>query len=190
MPFTVAKVDIKSFYSSVSQDNLLSHLDRRLVTAPSTRFVLRSLINQCKNSSVAGLPPGTAISAELSEFYMQDFDRNVREDFGAYYFARYVDDIILILPEASNHRKLRKRIESALPTGLQLNYAKSRFLQFKGTTYKTPSDEQRFEYLGFQFTIYPVGNSKPHFRQVSLDIADSKVKKEQDEDCKNLFYNT
>jgi len=33
-----------------------------------------------------------AISAELSEFYMQDFDRKMREQLNAHYFARYVDD--------------------------------------------------------------------------------------------------
>lgn len=84
MPFTIVKMDIKSFYPSIDQDALYCQIKRRLLTAPSTRSVLGSLIDQCKANSVPGLPPGLAISAELSEFYMQDFDRNVREALEAF----------------------------------------------------------------------------------------------------------
>ncbi len=52
MPFTVAKMDIKSFYPSIDQDALSAQLDKRLMTAPSTRSVIQSLIAQCKSNSV------------------------------------------------------------------------------------------------------------------------------------------
>ncbi|WVX49919.1 hypothetical protein ROLI_030140 [Roseobacter fucihabitans] len=177
MPFTIAKTDIKNFYPSIDQDVLSGHLKRRLVTAPSTRAVLGSLINHCKSNSLSGLPPGLAISAELSEFYMQDFDRNMRETLGAHYFARYVDDIILILPELDSARKLKKKIENALPNGLGLNFTKSKIFVFGGAKANTPSAEHSFDYLGFRFTIYQTNKRRPCFRVVELDIAASKVKK-------------
>lgn len=177
MPFTIAKMDIKNFYPSIDQDILSGQLKRRLVTAPSTRAVLGSLINQCKSNSLSGLPPGLAISAELSEFYMQDFDRNMRETLEAHYFARYVDDIILILPELDSARTLKKKIESALPNGLRLNFTKSKVFVFGGAKANTPSAEHSFDYLGFRFTIYQTNKKRPCFRVVELDIAASKVKK-------------
>lgn len=130
MPFTIAKMDIKNFYPSIDQDSLSSQLKRRLLTAPSTRAVLGSFIDQCKGNSVVGIPPGLAISAELSEFYLQDFDRDMREKLAAHYFARYVDDIILVLPELDSETKLKKEIEDALPNGLRLNFMKSKVFVF------------------------------------------------------------
>jgi len=102
MPFTIAKMDIKNFYPTIDHDALLCQLNKRLITAPSTRSVIKSLIEQCKSSSVNGLPPGVAISVELSEFYMQDFDLHMRATLKANYFARYVDDIVLVLPKLVN----------------------------------------------------------------------------------------
>jgi len=187
MPFTIAKMDIKNFYPSIDQDALSSQLKRRLVTAPSTRAVLGSFIDQCKGNSVVGIPPGLAISAELSEFYMQDFDRNMREALAAHYFARYVDDIVLVLPEIDSAKKLGKQIEDALPDGLRLNLTKSKVFVFGGTKANTPDVEHRFDYLGFRFSVYQTNKKRPCFRTVELDIAASKVKKNKTRIVKSLL---
>lgn len=154
LPFTVAKMDIEKFYPSVDQDFLSNQLGKRLLTAPSTRSVVGSLIEQCKANSVNGLPPGLAISAELSEFYMQDFDQRMREQLNAHYFARYVDDIVLILPELDNPNSLRVQVEEALPAGLKLNFSKSKIYAFGNTKKKSTSVEHSFDYLGFKFNVY------------------------------------
>lgn len=177
MPFTIGKMDIKNFYPSIDQNTLTDQIKRRLVTAPSTRAVLDSLIHQCKSNFVSGLPPGLAISAELSEFYMQDFDRKMREILQTHYFARYVDDIVLILPKLDSSKALKKQVESALPNGLQLNFTKSKVFVFGGNRVSTPTAEHSFDYLGFRFTIYQTNQKRPCFRVVELDIAESKVKK-------------
>jgi len=187
MPFTVAKMDIKSFYPSVDQEALSNQLNRRLVTAPSTRSVISSLIDQCKSKSVGGLPPGLAISAELSEFYMQDFDRQMRELLGAHYFARYVDDIILVLPELDSPKNLKNRIEVALPKGLKLNFSKSKIFVFGDAKVNSPAVEHSFDYLGFKFSVFQTNKNRPCFRSVELDIAASKVKKNKTRVVKSLL---
>lgn len=187
LPFTVAKMDIEKFYPSVDQDFLSSQLSKRLMTAPSTRFVVRSLIEQCKVNSVNGLPPGLAISAELSEFYLQDFDQKIQEQLKAHYFARYVDDIVLILPELDNPNSLRAQIEDALPAGLKLNFSKSKIYPFKNTKMKTPTIEHSFDYLGFKFAVFHTNKVRPISRGVELDIAPSKVRKNKTRIVKSLL---
>jgi hypothetical protein len=190
MAFTVAKLDIKNFYSSIDQDVLSQQIQRRLVTAPSTRSVLTSFLSQCKHNAIRGLPPGLAVSAELSEFYMQDFDRQMREALGAHYFARYVDDIILVLPELDGTKNLRKQVERMLPEGLKLNVGKTKMFQFGDALVKSPDLEHSFEYLGYKFSVFECQRHKdrrPHDRRVELDIAESKVKKSKTRICRSLL---
>ncbi len=187
MPFTIAKMDIKNFYPSVDQDTLLRQLDRRLVTAPSTRSVVNSLIYQCKLNDVRGLPPGLAISAELSEFYLQDFDRQMREELRVHYFARYVDDIVLVLPEIDSPKVLQQQVEEALPQGLKLNFTKSKIYVFEGSKIKSPAIEHSFDYLGYKFNVFQMNKERPCFRDVELDIATSKLKRNKTRITKALL---
>ena len=188
--FTIVKLDIKSFYSSIDQDALSQQIQRRLVTAPSTRSVLTSFLTQCRRNAITGLPPGLAVSAELSEFYMQDFDRQMREASSAHYFARYVDDIILVLPELDSTKKLKKQVECTLPKGLKLNESKTKILQFGDALKNSPNLEHSFEYLGYKFSIFEPRKPKdrsPHDRKVEIDIATSKVKKNKTRICRSLL---
>lgn len=187
LPFTVAKMDVKNFYPSVDQDFLSHQLGKRLMTAPSTRSIVQSLIEQCKINSVNGLPPGLAISAELSELYIQDFDQRVREQLNAHYFARYVDDIILILPELEHPKLLEAQVEEALPMGLELNISKSKIYQFKNAKMRTPTVEHSFDYLGFQFSVFNTDKARHTSRRVELDIAPSKVRKNKTRIVKSLL---
>lgn len=187
LSFTVAKMDISNFYPSIDQDFLSSQLSKRLMTAPSTRTVVGSLIQQCKVHSVNGLPPGLAISAELSEFYMQDFDRRMRERLNTHYFARYVDDIVLILPELENPKSLKMLVQEALPKGLKLNFSKSKIFQFTNAKMKTPTVEHSFDYLGYGFSVFHRDKGKNISRRVKLDIASSKVRKNKTRIVKSLL---
>jgi len=108
---------------------------------------------------------------------MQDFDRRMRHLLRAHYFARYVDDIVIVLPELDDPKNIRKQIEDSLPPGLKLNSSKSRFYSFSGTKTKIPAIEHCFEYLGFKFNVSQLNNDRPFSRNVSIDIAESKIKK-------------
>lgn len=177
MPFSVAKFDITSFYSSIDQKTLKELIVRRFSTSPSTRLVLLSFIDRCAAIGISGLPPGLAISASLCEFYMQDFDQYASTAIGAHMFARYVDDIILLMPPVADARRLRKDISRALPNGLSLNSKKSRILVFGEEKEVAPIVEHEFDYLGFEFKVYQTKKKKPIIRRVDLDIATSKVKR-------------
>lgn len=187
MPFCVAKFDIANFYQSVDQAALKKLVLRRLSTSPSTRSVLLTFIDRCTALGIQGLPPGLAISASLSEFYMQDFDQFVRTNIRAHLFARYVDDIVVLLPPSTNTRVLRRDVTRALPSGLQLNSKKSRILSFKEFKSAAPKVEAKFDYLGFGFQVYETNKKAPCGRRVVLDIATSKIKKRKTRMVKSVL---
>ena len=178
MPFCIGKFDIKQFYQSIDQKALKDLITRRLATSPGTRVVLTGFIDRCAALGVIGLPPGLAISAALSEFYMQDFDSHMRSTIRAHLYARYVDDIVVVLPPASSIKELREDISKALPVGLQLNSRKTRIINFADDKKATPSVEAEFDYLGFRFRVFEISKKdSPLVRKVTLDIAPSKVKR-------------
>lgn len=108
---------------------------------------------------------------------MQGFDEHMRSTIRAHLYARYVDDIIVVMPPASDIKTLRAEISQALPAGLQLNTRKSRIITFSANKKPTPSIEGDFDYLGFRFSVFETNKKpEPHARQVILDISQSKVK--------------
>ena len=178
MPYCVAKFDIAQFYESIHQESLIDLLGRRFLTAPSTRLVLDSFVRQCTLQGISGVPQGLAISAALSELYMQDFDRRVRIELPIYFFARYVDDIILIADPSLPSKQLYKAISHRLPFGLRLNNSKTQVLRFKSRANPISKIEHQFDYLGYSFGVYEIKKSKGlHKRVISIDIAKSKIKK-------------
>ena len=178
MPFCVAKFDISNFYESVHQQRLIDLVERRFITAPSTRLVLTSFLQQCSSKGISGVPRGLAISAALSELYMQDFDQRMRFDLANHFFARYVDDVIVITKPTINSKQLRQDVARRLPFGLKLNKSKTRVLTFDAQPTPPKTLEDSLDYLGYSFDIYRIDSSKrPRRRTVTLDIAQSKVKR-------------
>lgn len=81
-------------------------------------------------SPFQGIPRGIGISSYLSELYMRDIDTNIACRKEVMYYARYVDDIFIIL--------------TSLPVGTSIDqyYADmTRFFQTYGLSLKQPGDE-------------------------------------------------
>ena len=190
MPFCIAKFDIRKFYESIDQSHLQSMLNRRFSTSPCTRRVLSEFLHHCNAQGIVGLPRGLAISATLSELYINDFDENIQRVLCTQFYARYVDDIVMLLPPLQNLTQLRKDVASALPVGLSLNEKKTKVLNFDHTQQKSNSVMQEFEYLGFLFSVsdlYKCNYDGRLYRKVKLDIAQPKIKKRKTRVVKSLL---
>ncbi len=179
IPFTLAKFDIRNFYESITQDHIQELVNRRLSTLPSTRRVLSTFMTQCKGHNIKGLPRGLAISAFLSELFLNDFDTKIQSKLETHFYARYVDDIILLLSPEFETQTLKKEVSSMLPSGLKLNESKSKIYSFQKSTQKHCEKEHEFDYLGYSFSVSRIvkKSSVPHYRCVNLDISQSKIKK-------------
>jgi hypothetical protein len=103
-PKYVIRTDITKFFESVPQDKLLNKINENtLLSAQSKRFIEQILedYNNKKDKTridpKRGIPRGVGVSSYLSELYMKDIDNQIKNMEDVVYYARYVDDIFIII---------------------------------------------------------------------------------------------
>lgn len=183
--YKVYRLDIKSFYESFISEDVISTIARIQKLSPVTKKMVGDILTNYKGSGGLGIPRGLALSATLSEIMMLPFDKEICSQSEVFFYSRYVDDIIIISSGSEDEVKFIKRISSMLPRGLLLNEQKTRIRRASQDTkpYKhnspRPADIFTFEFLGYQLTVCEPLKTKEHsqFRDVYLDIAESKVNK-------------
>ena len=141
----VVRLDVRHFYESIDRKRILSKLidDARL--SYHSLMLLQSLFNEPAIVGGTGLPRGLGISSVLSELYMKYFDLDFKKIEGVYYYARFVDDIIVFCSsETSKELSWKYAAEELYKIGLQLNQEKSYSLD--------PNQPgAQFTYLGYTF---------------------------------------
>lgn len=184
--YRIYRLDIKSFYESIPTAILIEKIDRIKHLSTPTKAHIQALLSTYAATGNSGVPRGLSISATLAEVLMRDFDEAVRSHPNTYLFSRYVDDIIIISNGEENKRKFIRWIKTTLPTGLILN-SKKQTTKERACLHKESYNKYfinnnltsiNFEFLGYEFTVTdPHKDHKKTPRTVSLDIAQSKVKK-------------
>jgi hypothetical protein len=167
--YSIIRIDIKSFYESVSFGEVLSKISNdKLLSAKSI-----SLIQQLHQSTCKGLPRGLSISPILSEIFMRDFDRKIRGIQNVYYYARYVDDIIIISFEKS--QKIYDALCSVVSEfNLSIN---EKLYKSDICIVNNESSEIRysFDYLGYKYIIK--NQEYKSKRVVDVELSDDKKRK-------------
>lgn len=183
-PKIIVKTDIKEFFESIPHDNLLKKInDETLLTHLSRKFI-RQILNEYKfiSGSNKGVPRGIGISPYLTELYMRGIDSKIKTLSNVMYYARYVDDIIVIFsPEIDNTPRdyLTEIKNILLEEDLVMNQdnGKTKIIDLKD---KTVIQKYSIEYLGYKFISgykAPTNNSpSPHFPLI-LTISTRKKKK-------------
>ena len=170
-PKYVLRTDIDDFYENIPQKNLLDKINRDNLLSPFSRKILRQILKKYSelSGSDKGIPRGIGVSAYFAELYMRDIDKEIMAMDDVTYFARYVDDIIIIFIPSSRTenvdylKELKEIIEAKYK--LKLNDGKTKSSDLL-------EEEQHlcsFEYLGYKFIF---GNGK-----VKTSFPDKKVKK-------------
>ncbi|WP_144577105.1 antiviral reverse transcriptase Drt3a [Agrobacterium sp. DE0009] len=175
--FDVYRIDIKNFYPSLDRAYIDSLLCADSSLPAASYSVWKSFSESLRSQSISGLPPGLSISATLSEYAMRDFDRGVANLPGAYYFARYVDDMVILRFGKPEEVDFLKSVASLLPPGLILHPVKTRKFPFREKAADI-SEDGSLEFLGYQFSVSK--RYKEHnkwMRKVSVDIAKNKISK-------------
>lgn len=175
-PKFIVRTDIKSFFESIPQKKLLDKLNNDyLLSVLSKRFVNETiesfnvLTEQTDTDSNRGVPRGIGFSAYLAELFMRDIDNYISKFEDVIYYARYVDDIIVIFsPKSQNVSntyintyidKIEKIIKKS---GLKLNQSKTKTYNllsgiktlevesyFEDGTPKQQNYSNAIEYLGY-----------------------------------------
>ena len=158
----IIRLDVRHFYESIDRQRIFAKLvdDARL--SYHSLMLLQSLFNDPTIATGTGLPRGLGISAVLSELYMKYFDLDFKKIEGVYYYARFVDDIIVFCSsEASKEIAWKYAGEELTKIGLQLNEEKSYSLD-------PNKSGAKFTYLGYTF--------KKTGKRLNVTIAQKKLK--------------
>lgn len=173
--YNLYRLDVKSFFESFSTASALKVIDDIASLSLTSKKLLRNLYHHFSGVGGKGIPRGLAISSTLAELMMRDFDAAVRAVPNVFYFARYVDDIVLVTSGDENQEQFLRKIESFLPMGLELS-SKKRDVHVVNHIKNKSTNQLSFEYLGYKFNVKDTGD-KDQFRTVQLGIADAKIKK-------------
>jgi len=166
------KTDIKKFYESINRPRLVEKLQTDPLLSYQSIKLLKKLFDNPLIAPQTGLLRGLAISATLSELYMRKFDKWIRQFPGVYYYARYVDDIIIFANSKNTILELKNQLNPQLKTlaeGLVVNDSKTREYDINNIPESNP-----LEYLGYKFTVNKI---KKNEKSLVISIADKKVKK-------------
>lgn len=155
-PKYVLKTDIDNFYESIHQKILLNKINDDNLLTPFSKKILRNIIKQYTQLSGSnnGVPRGIGISAYLAELFMRDVDNKIKSMGEISYYARYVDDIIIIFtPKTNAHhvdylKEIKKIIEDKFC--LKLNDQKTDTFDLLDPK---QSSSYTMEYLGYKITF-------------------------------------
>lgn len=184
VPLHIVRTDISSFYESIPQAALLEKIEGNTLLSHKSKAFIRAILklyDDCKDDTLVpkgvGVPRGIGISPLLSEIYVRDLDSRVKSFTGTLFYARYVDDIFVILTSLPPGCKDAKGYLAGMQTmfgncGLTLKdeidpNGKGIMMDFTepDKTYNS------FDYLGYSISI------ERHNRQMDVCFGLSKNKK-------------
>lgn len=177
LSFYVCKTDIKHFYETIDRDKILSDIKSSSILSFDTKYLLEKFFSNAIFRDAQGLPRGINISATLSEYSMRNFDKEIRKIDGIYYYARFVDDIIIFSTKEITKLTLKK-ISTLLPKGLILNMGKTNIVQFHNKSSLFLENKLSVSFLGYQFFKYAEKNAKSKIEiKIKTIIDPKKIKK-------------
>jgi len=162
-PFWVIKTDIKRFYESIDRDKMISKFQDDSMLSYQSRFLLKKVFENPMLTGNSGVPRGMNISATMSELYMRKFDKWGRTYDSVYYYARFVDDIIIFSNSIKDSLNLIADLNpklNALAEGLSINQNKTELFDGKSLEKLNITNGNRIhkslkhklDYLGYSFS--------------------------------------
>ncbi|GBF52073.1 phage-related reverse transcriptase/maturase family protein [Leptospira ryugenii] len=191
-PYTVIRLDIKSFYESVNTDSILLKVNKNLFLSRQNYQLLKSFFSFLKREQITGLARGLPLSATLAEFELNEYDKTISNLQGIYFYQRFVDDIILIVDPVSDISKLQQKLKDDLPTGLSFNTTKTKIITVDQTGNKGSTDIiETLDYLGYHFKLHTLLEDYQHkqksLRRIEIDISEGKKNKFKSRLIKSLL---
>lgn len=113
------KADIAKYFSSIDHE-ILKSLLRKRIADKKLMVVIEDIIDSYSESSGKGIPIGNLTSQLFANIYLDHFDQWIKNRKGVKYYARYMDDFIVIHHDKSYLIKLRMEAEAFLHDELRL----------------------------------------------------------------------
>ncbi|EAI7228444.1 RNA-directed DNA polymerase, partial [Campylobacter coli] len=175
IPKFITRLDVKNFYETIPHNKLKKIIKENYILEPISEkiiFIILKEYNKLSNNQNIGIPRGIGISAYLSELYMRDFDKKVNNLKEVIYYARYVDDIIII--STSN---IENKIENLLEKETQLSFHDNTS-QKRKIIDTSKNGQLHFDFLGYTF--------KKEKKQLSISLSKNKINKYKNKITKTI----
>lgn len=181
-PKYVIRTDIESFFESIPHNKLKEKLKENYILNMESENIINKILDQYSELSETdkGVPRGVGISSYLAELYMQDIDNEIKALPNLTYYARYVDDMILVFTPNTKYDKicyLKKILKIIKSEGLQLKKEKTKAYNL----YENSCIQ--LDFLGYE--IVKVDTIK-----INVSITDSKVSKYKEKIDSSIKYYT
>ncbi len=198
-PMFFVRLDIKACFDAVNHDYLFARLQEELTTFTFDRlkpFLFAEFTDgQTIWDAETGIAQGSSLSALALEVVLKDLGEYVTAGFTdeELFFARYVDDLLVMSPNAEVLQAAKERLEQYLAsTGLTLNDQKTS----SGTTlayqmraydvkiesgYHVPN-KPGFTFLGFRVSQYPSPDLTAYETYLDLQVPEGKLKEKRREE--------
>ncbi len=182
-PKYIIRTDIQNFYESISHERLKHKIYQNNILSNFSKRLISKILKDFKNYSglIQGIPRGIGISAYLSELYMKDIDNNIKSLPNVTYYARYVDDIIIVFtPNKQNEQNNYLEIIGQIikQEKLELNIGKTKEFNLTQPS-KNQSDPKTqkytLEFLGYKYLFNNIKNENQN--KLIIGLSDKKKKK-------------
>ena len=117
----VLKCDIRKFFDNIDHSILKDKL-RRIFRETDLVLLLEKIIDSYETMPGKGLPLGNQTSQWFAIYYLDEFDRFIKEKLRIKYYSRYMDDCVLIDNDKDYLRYCLKTIEEKLKGNLNLDF--------------------------------------------------------------------
>jgi len=185
-PKFIIRTDIKGFYENIDNRIILDKLNEDNLLSPTSKKFVKQILRDYEvisgNPKGKGIPRGIGISAYLAEYYMRRIDRKIKELHGLTYYARYVDDMIIIFTPTYEHEpinyyeKLKVIIDSE--QGISLNAKKTEKINLVLKEEKT-SPPYSLDFLGYKY-VFQNKPKKQHIESIKIYLTDNKIRRYKD----------
>lgn len=151
----ILRVDIESFYTNIIQDQLCNELSRELTVSERVRWLVRLLIskNLDDHELGKGITQGNIGSGFYANVYLTPLDSRFgsANEWGVE-FHRYVDDMILVIPNPKDLDVIEEILKDELhKLGLSLNLSKTEKVDDVSIFLKQTDEDELIEQLGEKF---------------------------------------
>lgn len=184
----IYRLDIKSFYESCDKNKLSKIIEENRSLSFQTKYLVESFLELCKKNTLRGVPRGVEISSILADISMKEIDSTINKNENVIYYARYVDDIIIITTSLEDEQVFVHEIEKEMfSRGYTLNTKKQNILFLEKID--TTATQIAFEFLGYEFNINNPGGkaNRCNPRNIEIDISKEKLKKLKLKICKSFY---
>ena len=115
------KCDIRKFFDCIDHGVLKRRLERA-VRDTDVLALLYRIIDSYETAPGKGLPLGNQTSQWFAIYYLDGFDRLIKEKMRIRYYSRYMDDCVLICEDKEYLKACRLQLEDYLHNELRLQF--------------------------------------------------------------------